>query len=556
MKLENCEETKEFLTFAVSTTPPNQYKKKFEKIIQKFYSQISIASLETFIISFIRETNSKTCNNFKVTEINKLFFKLKQIHETLGYKKRQINPVDVVIIGAGPIGLLTALQTYGSGSTIRLFEKRKFYTRNTWLDLYPRPYSLAYDIMMHLGFTNDTEHIPQKIGNSNESVITIRTKVLEEFLFHVAKIIGIEINFERKFLINDSNDNRIKVLNLKTNKIESYKYNVLIGADGTKSDVREFQKFPFTKVEEFQLKNEGALELPGLSQLSFLVNFDSVNGKCPELKDQKELIISDPWMIGFEIPSIHSLFKRWYNGHCQLQILFLNRPANQILENFKKDALQYLYSKVIKKSYYHLNEKRFPLSLLFKVLQRILKSPPKNYNEMLGMIKFKKEKLNFFLLKTEIRKIPTSTKITQSNTVVSLVGDASITAHYRLGIGINNGFLSFHEKHFTPLLKFLNHIGKSKMKKLKDEDTKKLQKIVEKKIKKDMDRINSLVQYQISTIFYESYCNYIVFGAYGSGVQDIYGKDFNSNDYFKMTNEEVEKYCGLKKKVDFITMKS
>ena len=58
---------------------------------------------------------------------------------------RAYSPIikQVVIVGAGPAGLLTALETVAAGQTARnsysanitLLEKRKDYTRPTWFDI-------------------------------------------------------------------------------------------------------------------------------------------------------------------------------------------------------------------------------------------------------------------------------------------------------------------------------------------------------------------------------------------------------------------------------------
>jgi hypothetical protein len=445
--------------------------------------------------------------------------------------------------------LLTALQSYESGSTIQIFEKRKIYTRNTWLDLYPQPYSYAYDIMMKFGFSNFIEHVPQNIGNTNQTVITIRTQILEQFLLKIARMIGIQVHFGFEFLEKGSTEEKIAVRNLETNEIQYHEYNVLIGADAVNSGVRSFQKNSFEAIDIFKLKNGEKIQIPNVSQLSFLVNFDSKDNECPELRDKSELIISDPWMMGFEVKGIHSVFKRWYLGHCQLQILFLDYYSEIVLENLKKDLIQYLWNKYTKKSFKKNHENdRYPLAILFSILSKILKNPPKSHNEMLELIsKNKTGMLDLFLLNTKIRKVEKTNRILRSKSIISLVGDASVTAHFRLGVGINNGFLSFQRKEFSRLLNYLNSIGKWKIRNMETNQYKGLQYLVEQKNELEMKRIDSLVQYQVSTIFYESFCNYVVFGSHDADLQDIYGKDYQYKEFYQLNHQEIEDYCGIKK---------
>lgn len=66
-----------------------------------------------------------------------------------------------------------------------------------------------------------------------------------------------------------------------------------------------------------------------------------------------------------------------------------------------------------------------------------------------------------------IHKADINTKILDARndndriSIVTLSGDASVTAHYRLGVGINNAFLAIPE--IGDLVRRLNEIGASNM---------------------------------------------------------------------------------------------
>ncbi len=43
--------------------------------------------------------------------------------------------LEVLIVGGGPVGLMSAIESYRNGGAVTVVEKRSEYTRNTWFDL-------------------------------------------------------------------------------------------------------------------------------------------------------------------------------------------------------------------------------------------------------------------------------------------------------------------------------------------------------------------------------------------------------------------------------------
>ena len=86
-------------------------------------------------------------------------------------------------------------------------------------------------------------------------------------------------------------------------------------------------------------------------------------------------------------------------------------------------------------------------------------------------------------------------------------GDSSVTAHYRLGVGINNAFLALGE--LGRLVSSLNFIGASHMNEL-DSRKSEIEHIVHQKEQYAKLRLKHLLQFQLSTMFFESYCSFTV----------------------------------------------
>ena len=54
---------------------------------------------------------------------------------------------EILIVGAGPAGLIKAIEAYSAGySSISLIEKRSNYTRDIWFDFSPRPWFVIFFI--------------------------------------------------------------------------------------------------------------------------------------------------------------------------------------------------------------------------------------------------------------------------------------------------------------------------------------------------------------------------------------------------------------------------
>jgi hypothetical protein len=153
-----------------------------------------------------------------------------KIIRTARSESNEWRPVNIIMAGAGPVGLMSAIEAYSQGNTIllvdrvqvsdsdlgadpELFEKRNNYTRNTWFDLEPLPWSTTKLKLNTWGIQyQDLErvlHDENEEVDSNNIRVTMRTLTLEKYLSKVAAILGIKINFGWKFISVCDNDSAL-----------------------------------------------------------------------------------------------------------------------------------------------------------------------------------------------------------------------------------------------------------------------------------------------------------------------------------------------------------
>ena len=119
--------------------------------------------------------------------------------------------------------------------------------------------------------------------------------------------------------------------------------------------------------------------------------------------------------------------------------------------------------------------------------------------------------------------------------VATLSGDSSVTAHYRLGVGINNAFLALSE--FAALVRNLNNVNSSSS----------IVSIVQEKNDLANKRASRLVQFELSTMYYESFCDYSIYFDRSLEnyweTQILFRKDMKSQRFVQMNQEEIIRYC-------------
>lgn len=135
----------------------------------------------------------------------------------------------VVIVGAGPVGLATAIEAHENGFHVSLVEKRNAYSRIRWLFLIDPTIKLLKKWNVTIPQLKITDAGP----TGNIGLVPIKN--LEEGLLSRVNQLGISIiNGEFKKLNED-----LSITVSQQNKDIKISYDILVAADGSHSDVRK-----------------------------------------------------------------------------------------------------------------------------------------------------------------------------------------------------------------------------------------------------------------------------------------------------------------------------
>eukprot|EP01119_Soliformovum_irregulare_P015821 TRINITY_DN4513_c0_g1_i3.p1 TRINITY_DN4513_c0_g1~~TRINITY_DN4513_c0_g1_i3.p1 ORF type:complete len:540 (+),score=76.29 TRINITY_DN4513_c0_g1_i3:10-1629(+) len=255
--------------------------------------------------------------------------------------------VRVLVIGGGPLGLASSIESHLKGSRTTVVEKRTDYTRNTWFDVHGPPWSMALDKLKLWGIQfQDMEHVRHQEA---DNMIGMRNQMLERFLSKVASMIGIEMRYgwelgticsddSKNFAILHPRSNSTFNLNAcqtHTNDSLQVEFDVILGAEGSSSKVREFFNITFLPQTRFALPNKRVVQVENLHQPSLIVNFSPVDGECPRLKKVSSGYFLDPHFPGFSIEGVTSVWKRFYSTYCSMQILMTREIGDKIVSNYR-----------------------------------------------------------------------------------------------------------------------------------------------------------------------------------------------------------------------------
>ncbi|KAL9648884.1 hypothetical protein ABK040_003814 [Willaertia magna] len=474
-------------------------------------------------------------------------------------------------------------------------------------------------------------------------------------------------------------------------EFERIAFDILIGADGLYSNVRSSLNISTHDIHTFDLsqtifrdqyKNEKLIPKitvkPKLNQVALIINFKKGNdGECPDTAidpDTGDFI--DPWKPGFLLENVRSIFKRFYAGHCHMQILFDYEYGEKIITkymNAREKALQKLLQKMSQNNLSKQNNERmksvildaeareirsaafadttreydlfgsgshtnftqnnvtslqkvdntlqktlqnnlqkgdnwedeaFEWERILEIVNTVLGNPYPNVEEFKEAIvqhpnlenngKELSKRYDMILLRVVLQKANQLTHITtlqqpldnsmsQLNdnlsqnsknriynnrrpyTLTILKGDSVASAHFRLGVGVNNAYLAFGE--ITQLIKdiilnernLLNNllnkenlndkeINKENINKENINDIKMeiLKTSLNEYEKKANYRWTRLINYMATAMYFESYCDLVVFINPGEyfGIQTIQEKDYENRDYFPFDSlMQVKRFC-------------
>ncbi|EFC38542.1 predicted protein [Naegleria gruberi] len=620
-------------------------------------------------------------------QIVKIYKTRKYNLKELGYDKEgNKQPLKYIVIGSGPIGLLSAIEASLLLPKLYIIEKRTNYSRDVWFDLYPKPFSQSVELLDELAFSTEFPNLEIKISSVADSdgderrTYTVRCQITQRFLSKVIylldnvefifgsqyisqckvkipkvtnpnsyshnsilenrwKDIGFKLNSESEYQValfyhgkskecyshidymsfNETQDlcsqfGQESFLNSKC-KVERIPFDILIGSDGLYSTVRSSLNITTRDIHSFDVSNTLYAQTlsrdqipkitvkPRLEQVALIINFKrTADNDCPDTaidEDTGEFI--DPWKPSLLLDNVCSVFKRFYAGHCHMQILFDNNYGQKAIEKYmhaRRNALKQLLDKnkegsvvnsVIleteakeirsaafadasrdssyddssngdtKRVIPNWEEDAFDWIKIMSIVNTVLAEPYKNVNDFREAIvnsdtftgdKQLEKKYDMVLLRVVLQKAENLTRVIQLDNPTNpyainiLKGDSVASAHFRLGVGVNNAFLAFGE--ITTLIRNLVLLGQDQNVATSSITKDNLEKSMEIYEEKAQFRWNRLINYMATAMYFESFCNTVVFIDPGEyfGIQTIQQKDYDSLDYIPFENlYQVKRFC-------------
>ncbi|MBM3194050.1 MAG: FAD-dependent oxidoreductase [Chlamydiae bacterium] len=146
--------------------------------------------------------------------------------------------VSVVVVGAGPVGLLTALEAYRAGMNVTIIEDRDRYTRSQSLFIFQEALDLLVDLGVYIPSMRMCEF------DSDKNVGLLEINALEYALLEKVDELGI-LKIKGRFIQVSEQIALVSV----NNEITIFPFDILIGADGFHSTVRNVMQVPVIRYE-------------------------------------------------------------------------------------------------------------------------------------------------------------------------------------------------------------------------------------------------------------------------------------------------------------------
>ncbi|KAF0972964.1 hypothetical protein FDP41_008816 [Naegleria fowleri] len=423
--------------------------------------------------------------------------------------------------------------------------------------------------------------------------------------------------------------------NGKVCELEKIPFEILIGSDGLYSTVRSSLNISTHDIHSFDVSNtvyarglpKPAIPKitvkPKLEQVALIINFKRVGDRdCPDTAiDEDTGDFIDPWKPSLLLPNVCSVFKRFYAGHCHMQILFDNEYGQKAIEKYMT-ARRKALSKLLEESgHNHVNlnatdtndqqnanngdnklrdlilnteakeirsaafadasrdssyvnsgasqekavsnweEEAFDWEKILTIVNTVLANKYEtigafrkaivNTDTFTGDKQLQKQ-FDMVLLRVVLQKADNlTTTIALDNpsspfAVNILKGDSVASAHFRLGVGVNNAFLAYGELTAFIQQLYSNNYASVTAPPSRETLQKQLSQVLSDYEAKAQFRWNRLINYMATAMYFESFCDTVVFIDPGEyfGVQTIQEKDYDNLDYIPFDNLlQVRRFC-------------
>ena len=454
----------------------------------------------------------------------------------------------VAVVGGGPTGLSTAIVAWTEGAaSVIVYEKRGMPVRQHWFDANPTTMLLLDQWGLNmLDVRSETEQ-------DMPGYATFQCHVLERFLGLIAMASGVTI---RRHVVAkgveqvDGGHHYALILHSAAAAaaaassspfLPRQKFDVLYVCDGANSNIRASMKeivsssyqrivapLPYSRSLEIEPLSETN---EPISQSTLILAFQQdKNGRCPDY-DQSQSPFESALLDGSD-RRITAVFKRLFPPFCECQLLFshdafANETLTLKLDQGYVDAAIIPWNLILK----HLNHiftvkwtsvESLKESLLPYVYNNNSSSSSSNSNSSSnsssqrgGSSSVQKHAVLFRMgiLKTEHAAyalppplLPAAPLPKRRGSIVVFRGDALCSAHYRLGIGINQALESL-DLEVTALMKQMMY---RKTRSSTTENEVDAAELVSLARERAASRVAWMVHVQLFTMMFEAFCDTIV----------------------------------------------
>lgn len=479
-------------------------------------------------------------------------------------------PTRVVVVGAGPVGLMAALGARmrpAAMQSVLVVEKRTNYARDSWFDLVREAWTPTLDIVRRWGLTQ----LRAGFVEASDRAIIIRTQMLERALAKIALLAGgvdllygyaaVRLCHEHGHLVlehmldgRDRGRNAASTTTVgcpateapelgrrlgdggePTSRLLRVPFDVLLGCDGTESWTRAALRVPLLLHDTVEFGPDATLRVPNLHQGVLIAVFQpDSDGACPALAPG---VMDDPWSITFALPNITAVFKRWFPSHCAMEIFFRHQlsaslwavpathrtareNASVLLGDAANAAPDGRVTGIAGGADPTPDEDldaapigRVPWDLLLTVCNRLLASPIASVDELRdvrlarrpgperGTPQESVADVTLFPIKIH-RAAQYAFALNRGRAMALLFGDSAVTAHFRLGIGVNQAFAALPD-----IADMLDTVATV----LRGPDVHgKLAAVVAAENARSEQAARAMAAHEVRIMFLEAYCGFLV----------------------------------------------
>ncbi len=461
--------------------------------------------------------------------------------------------IRVIVVGAGPVGMTTAIASWRAGANVSVYEQRMTPTRQHWFD--------SYGISVSLLISWGIRHLPKEevilpsedfcfrdgVPVPRKCILTHQCHVVERFLRYVGALAGIPIFTGQRFASFDAAGNQALALfrgpEPSTPKHEPF--DVLFGCDGTRSIVRnelglsfrpqnQFAAIPSSPHHRSEYTPRQFIHPNGISQISVILAFETtMDGVCPPYRE--DIGPFHPLLVQ-PMGSVVAVFKRFFSPFCELQILFSHSMELSVPRNMKSGK-QYA------------DKSWFPWQHIVAVCNKILVANISSANQLRSLLQLHNRnedkctgdlhdcgRRHALLFRSEISRASHIWSKSPGNTsgLVLLRGDALVNAHYRLGIGINHAMQQLWRQ-VTATIKQSRFLAARA-----GQGSVPWQEVGLRLELRARPHIDALVNMQLFTMWYEAYCDAIVDSSMMPSLEVLPKHRDSDTSWTPLTIEEIQ----------------